>query len=150
MHQTKNLDDGYMGSGKLLKRAIDKHGLDNFVKEILHVFDNSSDMIAKEAELVKCDKSTYNLCEGGKGGFGYINKNGLQGKGLNLLLQSFEEKSKLGKQNISKAHTPVARIKAVQTRKQNGNYNACHLGKKRSEESKERMRQAAFKRLGYM
>lgn len=26
-HQTQNLDDGYLGSGKLLKRAIQKHGL---------------------------------------------------------------------------------------------------------------------------
>ena len=33
-HQTNNLDDGYMGSGKILRRAQDKHGLDKFVKEI--------------------------------------------------------------------------------------------------------------------
>ena len=72
-HQTKNLDDGYMGSGKLLKRAIEKHGVENFTKEILHVFDNEEDMNAKEAELVVLDEHSYNLCPGGHGGFGYIN-----------------------------------------------------------------------------
>jgi len=27
-HKTKNLEDGYMGSGKYLKRAIEKHGVE--------------------------------------------------------------------------------------------------------------------------
>lgn len=80
-HQTKNLDDGYMGSGKHLKRAIEKYGIDNFKKEILFVFDNESDMNAKEASLVTKDfvkeSTNYNLCPGGHGGFGYINENGL-------------------------------------------------------------------------
>ena len=74
-HQTNDIDDGYMGSGKLLKRAIKKHGIENFVKEILHVFDNEADMNAKEKELVVISEQSYNLCDGGNGGFGYINKN---------------------------------------------------------------------------
>lgn len=73
-HQTNNLDDGYMGSGKLLKRAIAKYGLENFKKEILHVFDNEIEMNAKEKELVVVNESTYNLNEGGHGGFSYINR----------------------------------------------------------------------------
>jgi len=73
-HQTKDLDDEYMGSGKLLKHAINKYGIENFNKEILHVFDNVEEMNAREAELVIVSEGTYNLCEGGQGGFGYINQ----------------------------------------------------------------------------
>lgn len=73
-HQTEDLDDGYMGSGNLIRRAIREHGRENFVKEILHVFETEEEMDAKEAELVVVSEETYNLCAGGKGGWGYVNK----------------------------------------------------------------------------
>lgn len=77
-HQTKKLDDGYMGSGKYLTRAIGKHGIENFQKDLLFVFDTELEMDAKEKELVTeefCLRSdTYNLCVGGQGGFSYINR----------------------------------------------------------------------------
>jgi hypothetical protein len=76
-HQTKNINDNYMGSGKLLKRAIKKYGIENFKKEILHVFETEEEMNIKEKELVVISEDTYNLCEGGQGGFGYINSNNL-------------------------------------------------------------------------
>lgn len=78
-HQTSNLDDDYMGSGKLLKSAQSKYGLENFKKDIIHIFDTEDEMNAKEAELVTeefCNRSdTYNICVGGQGGFSYINNN---------------------------------------------------------------------------
>lgn len=79
-HKTQNLDDGYIGSGTILKRAIAKYGIENFEKEILFVFDTSEEMFAKEAEIV--DKifvdldTTYNILEGGRGGFDYVNSSG--------------------------------------------------------------------------
>lgn len=76
-HQTQDLNDGYMGSGINIRRAIKKYGIENFTKEILHVFNSESDMNAKEAELVTeefvKENTNYNLCPGGHGGFGYIN-----------------------------------------------------------------------------
>lgn len=76
-HQTTDVNDNYMGSGKLIKRAIKKYGIENFTKEILFVFDNEEEMCNKEKELVIVSEQTYNLCEGGTGGFGYINSKGL-------------------------------------------------------------------------
>ena len=72
-HQTMNLDDDYMGSGKILKLAINKYGIENFKKEILHIFDTEEEMNAKEKELVVINENTYNLNQGGNGGFSYIN-----------------------------------------------------------------------------
>ena len=76
-HQTKDLNDGYMGSGKNLHSAIAKCGIENFQKEILFQFDNEEEMNAKEAELVTeefcLSEDTYNICPGGQGGWGYVN-----------------------------------------------------------------------------
>ncbi len=78
-HKTKNLEDGYMGSGKYLNRAIEKNGKENFVKEILFVFNNAKEMNRKEAELVNEDyltnENTYNLKLGGEGGWDHQNLN---------------------------------------------------------------------------
>lgn len=51
-HQTQNIDDGYMGSGLRIRKAINKYGKDNFKKEILKCFDNAEDMFQYERLLV--------------------------------------------------------------------------------------------------
>jgi hypothetical protein len=80
-HKAENINDDYLGSGKHLGHAIEKYGIENFKKEIIFVFDNEAEMNAKEAELVTeefvKEDTNYNLCPGGKGGWGYINSNSL-------------------------------------------------------------------------
>lgn len=69
IHKTKNLNDGYLGSGYNIMKAIKLYGKENFRKEILFIFYNSEDMINKEYELVNEEyvkrEDTYNLVSGG-------------------------------------------------------------------------------------
>lgn len=71
VHKTDNLDDGYMGSGKILKRSILKHGIENFEKEILQFFPTYMEALEEERIIVNMDfinsENTYNLREGGFG-----------------------------------------------------------------------------------
>jgi len=77
VHKTKVLDDGYMGSGLILKHAIAKYGLDNFTKTILEYFETQEEMFSREKEIVTEEflsrEDTYNLRRGGLGGWDYIN-----------------------------------------------------------------------------
>lgn len=70
VHSTWKLDDGYLGSGKRLKRAIIKHGLENFTIEILQFFETRNEALAQEKELVTeklvKDPMCMNLCQGGQ------------------------------------------------------------------------------------
>lgn len=79
-HKTLDTEDDYLGSGKLLKRAIEKYKAENFTKTVLFEFDNPEEMFAKEKELVDEEfvqrKDTYNLKVGGEGGFDFINSSG--------------------------------------------------------------------------
>lgn len=69
--------DKYMGSGSRIKAAIKKYGIENFDKEILAIFDTNDEAAKFEASLVTKDLvesgNTYNMHEGGHGGFAHIN-----------------------------------------------------------------------------
>ncbi len=71
-HQTLNLTDGYLGSGKYLKRAIKKYGASTFKFEILHVASSKEEMFNIERSIVNeeliTDPLSYNLKIGGSGG----------------------------------------------------------------------------------
>jgi hypothetical protein len=77
IHKTSNLDDGYMGSGVNIRRAIKKYGLDSFKKEYLSIFDNESEMYEMESKIVNDEflnrEESYNIKEGGFGGWDYVN-----------------------------------------------------------------------------
>lgn len=97
-HKTADVNDSYLGSGKILKRAIKKYGIENFSKEILFVFDNEQEMNDKEAAIVTedfiNDNNVYNLCSGGRGGFDYINRVGLGDR--TGMVHSEESRLKMG------------------------------------------------------
>jgi hypothetical protein len=98
-HTTKDLNDGYIGSGIAFKNAIRKHGQSNFQHYRLQFFNTAQDAYIAEALLITEDvikkyrdelKVCYNLKTGGFGGGG-------------LSEESKEKRSKASKETRSKA-----------------------------------------------
>jgi len=130
-----------MGSGVLIKRAIEKHGIENFEKTIFYKFDNEEEMNSKEAELVTekfCQSDhTYNLCPGGKGGWGYVNSS--------------------GKNNLRKDYSKVSRAlkgrkNPLTSKRMMGNTcgigNKSFTGRTHNDETKQKISEAAKLRTG--
>ena len=66
-------DPSYMGSGKLLKQAFKKYGIDKFEKVILESCSSEQELNEREKHWISItnatvDPSSYNLAEGGSGG----------------------------------------------------------------------------------
>jgi len=101
VHETYNLDDGYLGSGKRFKNSLYYHGKENFKREILEYFDNSKSMYDKESEIVNEEflknPKCLNIGIGGKGGF-TLEQCRLGGKiagGLHSQRYKYDEKYRL-------------------------------------------------------
>ena len=108
VHSTDNLDDGYLGSGKRLKLAIKKYGEENFKRTILAVFDERTDALVYEKDLVTpkaiSDIMCYNLCEGGGSPPKFT-------KGVGLIIATGEERTEKQKQ-ASKKHSEIMKGKS--------------------------------------
>ena len=66
-------DPSYMGSGILIKKAIEKYGIANFKKEILFQCSSSDELKTKETECIRENRSFdrsigYNISDGYWGG----------------------------------------------------------------------------------
>ena len=81
MHSTNDLEDGYIGSGKILWRYIKKYGRENFAFEILEQHPNRDELKKREKELVNEETLKDNLCLnlkiGGEGGWNESHHNAL-------------------------------------------------------------------------
>ena len=77
-HTSKTFNSKYLGSGKVLKKAIDKYGIDNFCCEIIEVCNSLEELNEKEIYWIsklqsKEESIGYNIADGG-------NKLSLSGK----------------------------------------------------------------------
>ena len=144
-HQTKDINDGYLGSGKLLKRAVKKYGLENFHKEILHVCESEKQMNALEKILVVPDSElNYNLCDGGKGGFNYIYKNKLYVKAGWNHTQESKNKISLNHSDVSGEKNPFYGKSLTEEHKK----KLTFAGKKHSIETIEKLKEVGKSKTG--
>ena len=79
MHSTSNINDGYIGSGKLLRCSIKKYGKECHSFEILEFCQNFEELVTREKEIVTKELINHpqcmNLMEGGSGGWNHYNNN---------------------------------------------------------------------------
>lgn len=146
-HETVNENDNYLGSGLLLKRSIEKHGIENFKREIIEYCETTEQLNELEKYWIKLLDSTnkkigYNIMPGGDGGDNFTNH---PNKDLLRIRYSLAQKGKkiseLCKQKISEANKG----------EKNGMYGVKHSpeirekiseagrNRKHSEESKKKM-----------
>jgi group I intron endonuclease len=143
-HITKNLNDGYMGSGKLIKAVIKKHGIENFEKEILETFNTEEEMNEAEKHYVVLGEGSYNLCPGGQGGWGYVNAKERSKKRSEFLSKVRKEQLLIEKNIIKfKEITVLANLKIKELYP-----NGTFYGKNHSEETKKKMSVSASSRIG--
>lgn len=150
-HSTNDLNDGYLGSGKLLLKALKKYGKKNFTLDILEKCSDQKTAFERERFWInffgggKKPHIAYNLTEGGEGNRGHrhspetISKishpgklNGMFGKN-----HSKETKNKIRQKVIGRKHKKES-IKWMSDRKK-GSKNKFY-GRTHTEESKEKNR----------
>jgi hypothetical protein len=142
------MDDGYMGSGKRLRRSIRKYGIDNHNKEILELFETRELLIEAEIKAITpemiTDTDCMNLMGGGQGGYISEEHHLKMRKGASvvnkILLKEFWsdiERKKKRSENISKAFSKLDINKKNRILK-----NIDWNGKKHSDETKQKMSEA--------
>ena len=147
-HTTKDIHDGYLGSGIRLKNSIKQYGKEAFKKEILYIFESFDAMNQKEIELVNEEyikrSDTYNIVLGGNSGIGKNNKGKTPwNKGITGVVKHSEEsKQKMSasaKKPKSSEHCKnisAGRKGKVDLSKEKNPF----YGKKHSEESRKKMK----------
>jgi len=131
VHKTENINDSYLGSGVILKKAIKKYGRDKFVRKLLNCFRTSDEAYKMEKHIVngvfKDRKDTYNVSIGGIGeNYCQIGENnGMFGK-----KHSKETIKKLSKLKIGKKRTDESKKKQSKSIQGENHWN---YGKKHSD-----------------
>lgn len=148
VHKTENPMDDYLGSGKLLKRAIEKYGRENFRKEIVLLAEDACDAFRKEAELVTKEviesDLSYNLKLGGEGGFDFINSspNVSESRKRGLVKTMLTSERVKSDPAFSRTIEELKNASSMRTREQVLAGSRSWIGRKHSEETKEKMRAA--------
>lgn len=141
-HKYKKLNDGYLGSGSYFRRAIEKYGKENFVKEILYSniqYKETADdierfAIAKERKLGKAE---YNIANGGQGAVGYRHTNEARRK-MSEAAKNMSEEHRRKLSESLRGIAPWSKGKHL-SEEHCRKLSEAHKGKKLSEEHKRKL-----------
>lgn len=114
-HETSNLHDGYLGSGKRLLNSVAKYGAENFKRDILSFHSTADEAFAVERVIIgpllahpKC----LNLVDGGRG---FTSVSGKRASDIAILTGRFGAKYKTpeGKRRSSAASAKSNKLKGT-------------------------------------
>jgi len=149
MHSTDNLEDGYLGSGKRLRRSINKHGEENHRREILEFVDSREKLREREEEIVNLNEiakeKCMNLRVGGEGGL-----SGLSEQSISKIRKGASDflKDKWNDEVYRKKISKLSAERMKQHHKDGKIKYDTFTDKKHSEESKKLMSEKAKERTG--
>ena len=121
-HACVALDDGYLGSGKVLKQSLRKYGRDNFTREVIGTFDCLEDTrefeeLAVQEAITKLGRMCYNRSWSGTGA--------VAGEGNSFY----------GKTHSLKTKEKISKLASLRTGSANSFYGRSH-----SESAKEKIK----------
>lgn len=139
MHRTYRKNDGYIGSGLLLKRSIKKYGLENHIFEILEYCDTIESLCKREEEIINeellQDKLCMNLKLGGIGGAT------MTGRKMSQETKDKIRKSRTGIKHKEETKKRISeKVSKILIGNQRAKGSKGWIGKKHKEESKLLMR----------
>lgn len=134
VHTTDNIDDGYLGSGTQLGRAIIKYGKENFQREIIEFFNSIEEAYECEAQTVTKDFvkeiTNYNIKPGGIGGFFHINSLTKSERPNVIKIQEMKEADKItwgGQSHFSEETRIKMKTQALENLRKNNEIGVWNL-----------------------
>jgi len=136
-HSTNNLNDGYLGSGIAISKAITKYGEKNFRKTILEHCYNSNWQEREIFWIKEKDtfgKNGYNLTTGGEGGFNkIISKMGRKNMSIAATGRKLSTETKKKLSIASMGNIPTNKgIPGLQSKEGRKRISETHKGKSKS------------------
>ena len=148
VHSTKNIRDGYLGSGVAIRKSVEKYGRNNFSKTILKYFDTEEEMYEYEKvainENVVSDSNTYNITLGGRGGFSHIDNVGEKNP---MVREDIRKKVSESERKTKQSNIEYYRNIAIENLKKATEYNR---GRKRPEHSSLMKQKAKDSNIKYL
>ena len=155
-------DYSYLGSGKLIKRAIKKHGKENFLIDVLYTCNTKEELNEKEIQIIKEMDAVnsggyYNISIGGDGGnidncnntilicshCGKIGNIGVitqwHEENCNMTEQGKAKRIEFGRSKAGEKSPMYGKEVLEETRKK---LSEAQIGKKHSEKSKKKISEA--------
>lgn len=148
MHSGNNLEDGYLGSGKRLRRSINKYGKENHKREIIEFLPDRKSLIEREKEIVNLNEiakvDCMNLVVGGNGGFNVeiVKKGRLAVDNIMITRYGINWRSILAKKTFSDLSINKRNEinkKIIETNKKNGFTYDNFKNKKHTEETRKKL-----------